>query len=299
MLIYNIASKKHSPNNSVRFSKLEVTDIAGARLSFITAMRIATECKKNTPDVIFTHSLSDATAAASAQSLDTHSSLPYPIVLFIDYKTKIPRSINRSIASKIQAVVYDSEITRKNWSAVININIPPLHTVIWRAVECTRDNNDTCESKTKPEIIFSGTIEKKSPLADILDAIAEKELQNRIKVTVYGTGKGNYVMPMVRRAKANRIDVEWMGENLEKNFFNFNFQGFIPANQCHTESEIKFLAKGIPEVNRQNLTEWLSPEKRVEMVENAKASYLEKHTPEAYEKSILNLLEKISNKNIT
>lgn len=290
MLIYKIASNLLPIDSHIESEGIIVRNIQPARFSFITSMRIATECKRALPDAIFVYNKIDAAAAVSARSLYGNAeTVPYPIFLFAGYETPIPKSIGNEIAEKIDGVVFDSEDTKKKWQAVRNISIietfilPPANTPAPLA-----DDSDTAGTC----LLYAGPLDEQTNPGSFFNYLAGHPSAEKISINVLGTGKARHIMPIVKRARANKLNVNWLGDDYNLTDEMVKSQGFILSSPTPCLAEIQLLSCSKPAVTADNYDTWLTPDGRIKMQRQAREIYETKHSPDIYVEKLKNLLHK-------
>lgn len=63
-------------------------------------------------------------------------------------------------------------------------------------------------------MLIIGELTKESGVADVIDTLLALSEPTRLRITVVGSGKGNYVMPLLRKLRKAKLDgrVEWLGD---------------------------------------------------------------------------------------
>lgn len=291
MLIFKIASFTTADDIILTAFGHTVQYVAPSVFSSFTALRVATACKKETPDAVFTYSLRDAMAALSAKTINSIVP-PYPVLMFASSHFKVPKSINSEIAEKIDALVFDSEATEAKWQKAANIEKVKIKTVVPPAAE----NIPVVRTRTAEQprtLTYFGNFSDVTALKKILESIARTDMTDSIQIRICGTGKAAVVMPIVKRTRANRLPVVWLGDGFDLEKELAQTDGFIPSGDVHTDIEIRMLANGIPPVTEQSLSAWMEARNETEAALNAKRIYEANHTPGKYAEKINALINDI------
>ncbi|MDE6397312.1 MAG: hypothetical protein K2K84_08570, partial [Muribaculaceae bacterium] len=64
-------------------------------------------------------------------------------------------------------------------------------------------------------LLHTGPLEKLATLSASIDVMTDLGETNPLELTVLTTGQARYVMPIVRRARANKIPVDWKGDEYD------------------------------------------------------------------------------------
>ena len=291
MLILEIAADRHSSDLIISYENLmngkiyNFNFVQASSLSFITSIRIAAECKHISPDLVVVHNEKDAMAAISARKINT----PYPIVLYLTSSNKIPKSLPKDIAEGLNGIIYDNETTLSAWSKVKNIDLVNKKYII----PLPGNDRPVIQKEEKDHTLtlgFIGPLVKPETLSRMITDLAQIE-DTRLEVVVIGTAKARYITPIIKRAKANKLPILWLGDNYDIEEIIGRIEGFIPSSASYTNLEKRCLANGIPPVTASNLKDWLNKAKREEMRISCKKEYKEKYTSERF---ISNLSEVIN-----
>ena len=78
MLIYKIASNSPNSDSQIHVDGIDFKFVQSSRFSFITSIRLATECKHRIPDAVVVYREKDAIGALSARNIN-HTSSTYPM----------------------------------------------------------------------------------------------------------------------------------------------------------------------------------------------------------------------------
>lgn len=97
---------------------------------------------------------------------------------------------------------------RKAMIAAEGVAASPLPPVGFN-VETAREDN-TSEAL---RALIIGELNKESGVAEVVDTLLTLSDPTRLRLTVAGSGKGNYVMPLLRKLRKAKLDgqVEWVG----------------------------------------------------------------------------------------
>lgn len=297
MLICEIASVSHFQNNVDESHSMEVKTVRPSRFSFLTSMRIATLCKHENPDIVWTYNLDDALGAISARKINKQSDtpLPYPIVLDIVDVATLGKSIPTEVAKNIDAIVFESEELQRKASAVKNIDLIKINTVIPLPGGNSIEETNGCKI-TEPVLGYILQGDELTTLKKMLSKLATLDTDKQVKLIVSGTGKARYVMPLVNIARANHLDVEWAGEKSNHEYLATKVSGFVPASYDRlTNTEKHLMASGLTPVSPEDLETWLDENKRRDMSKEAQNFYRQNYTFEHFSESINLLLRKLKN----
>lgn len=297
MLICEIASVSHFHDTSVDRYGLVVKTLRPSRFTFLTSMRIATLCKHENPDVVWTYNLNDTLGAISARKINkqTDTPLPYPIVIDIVDDGILGKSIPAEVAKNIDAIVFESEELQRKASSVRNIDLVKINTVI------PTPGSDSLEKSRKSDnnesvlgYILQG--DELTMLKTTLSKLASLESEKQVKLIVSGTGKARYVMPLVNIARANHLDVEWAGEKSDLEVLATKVSGFVPA-YCDrfTNTEKYLMSEGLTPVLPEDLDAWLDVKKRRELSLKTKEIYQNNYTSERFSENVKKMLIKLKN----
>lgn len=295
MLIYKISSQPCHHDTILESNGVVTEYVVPAPLNFLTTVGLASKCKKKNPDAVITYKPSQALAAVSARKINRTTKdtpLPYPIIFYVTSETKVPLSIYREVAEGIDAIVYENEATRKNWHKVKNIDLVKVSSVIPRPAD--NEYIEKNENNSATVLVYAGPIGKAETLGRILDKIARLDESIQPEVNVLGTAKARYIMPVVKRARANKLNVNWLGENTEPDTAFAQADGFIissPGSPCEIEKQL--MAMGVPPVAPETIDQWLDPQQRKTMSAEAKKIYAKEYTADVYANRIKNLLNSL------
>lgn len=247
MLIYEIASKSFDPLRLLSPFGIEIRNIVPSAFSFLTSMRIATACKAEKPAAVIVFSRRDAIAAISARKIS--GTAPYPVFLFITADTKLEPSIPRDVANGVDALLFDSETTRAKWAGVKNVQSMSAEIVPVPGPD-TRIERSRRHEGGKPLIGHVGPITDGRNLKQVFDDIITLADEQRPDIVVAGTGKAAVVMPLVKKCRANKLAVEWKGDEYDVETLLGGLDAFIPGGPSFNSLEKRMLANGIPSLNR-------------------------------------------------
>lgn len=293
MLIVKIASKPHIPDGFLENHGIFIKNVVPSRFSFLTSMRLATTCKQSHPDAVFVNTPADAAAAVSARSLNTESTNPpYPIIFFAEHSTRIPRSLSRSTAENLQAIVFDSENTHKAWQSTSNLEGISRHSVVEPfGLDIPFENNNGCErTDSTLTLLHVGSLADPTRLDRVLSAVAANDLSDKVNIRVLGTGAARYVMPVVKRSRANRLNIDWLGEDYEPEAEFALAAGFIQASAVPDFNELRLMANGVPQVSADNIVQWTDSDFRTKMRSAAIETYLARFNSALYAEKIRDII---------
>ena len=285
MLIFEIASFLHPSYELLDDFGVVVKNVSPSRFSFLTSMRIATACKQQQPDVIFTHDVKNSIAAISSRKISNtkDSGRHVPIVLYVHNGTALPHSIPTDVVEGLDAIVFETLDEQQRWTKVRNIELLKNTTVIpYPGPSSELPKKTSKEKSSKPKLGYVGPIDKGKTLAEMLEKIASLESEKQPEIIVAGTTKARYIMPVVKRARANKLDVKWLGDEYIEDDVLSEIEGFIPSSSALSMTEKRLLANGIPEVFSEKLHDWLDVEKREKMAGEAVTKYDESYTPNLF-----------------
>lgn len=237
--------------------------IMPSRLTFLTSMRIATELKHHSPDAIIAYTIADAQGAVSARKLQTGDSSRKTtrILLYALHADKLPKSINKDVASNIDAILYDCPETKEKWSKTRNINkilnqkTVPYPVAAPKVAAANAANNDAdIQPNKKPCLGHVGPINDGKSLKKLMERLIGTDCDG-FDIVVAGTAQAGTVMPIVKLARANKIPVEWLGNDYDSETLQRRLTAFYPSGQALSDTEKVLLSKGIPA---------LDPDKKIE-----------------------------------
>ena len=292
MLICEIAFKSRIPESLQTEIDIEVKTVNPSRLTFVTTMRIASECKHHTPSFVMTHTIADTMAAISARELNStrDNTIPYPIFLFLSDNAETVKSIPTEVAKKADAIVFESENGRKKWESIKNFDKIKKFEVVAFPVKKTDISHHLNDITT---LGYVGPIGEGTTLRQFFDKISSSGLTDKLKIIVTGTGKARYVMPIVKGCRANKLNVEWLGETYDEASVAMQLDGFVRSGETFADSEKNLLANGVPCVTANNVTDLFDNELRIELSKKSEKIYLEQFTPEMFKEKVTKLLEAV------
>lgn len=288
MLIYKIASNSPNSDCQIPVDGIDFKFVQSSRFSFITSIRLATECKHRLPDAVVVYREKDAIGALSARNIN-HTSSTYPIIFYVESGAKTPASLNRELATGIDAIVFETENTKKTWSQTRNLELIRHLRVIERPaepipIERAGDISHAC-------LGFLGNLENTQELQKVFRVMAKMPEGECPEIIVPGTAKARLITPAIRLAKANSLPVKWLGNDFELEEILAKIDGFIASGTALTTTEKRLLANSVPLVTADNLQEWMDMDLRQKMRKKSESLYRQKYTPEKYRQDILNLIE--------
>lgn len=318
MLIYEIASFLHFDFSSCCPQLLEVKNITPSSMSFLTSMRIATECKHNLPEAVIVFSPSQAMAAISAQKITSkkNSNRPYPIILYVGHDSDIPKAVTRQIAEGIDAVIYETTESRDKWQQVKNSNlfkktyILPIPPTLSTLNSTTSPSNltspsDSTSTLTSPsdssdssspsqlKLGYIGPIHNGLSLKKTIETLSRLDSDHRPKLTVIGTGRPRIVMPLVKLARANNVDVEWTGDEYDLIQILNSLDGFVQSTVALSSDEKIALKFGIPMIQIENLEKWFKKDEREKMSQKSKETYENFYNPARIQQLLARIIDEI------
>lgn len=263
MIILEVTHKNHHSSipesivsNGVEY--MSTINVRPAFLSSLTAMRIATACKKNAVDIVVVHRKADAMAAISARRLG----YGFKIMFYVEQFDRVPISIPAEICTGVDVWAFDCAETRDRWSH-IEKHCFKSTVILPYPTGLNMDNIYESVEKDKLTATYSGNLEHPHNLKDFIEAVHRHGLRDRIKITVYGTAKPRTIMPVVKLARLYKIDVDWAGERTED--LSILPDGIIPGGHALAPAELHRVSKGVPVVTAHNLERWTQTDGRREM----------------------------------
>lgn len=296
MLILKINNKKASEvlDDATRAELTDhgviVEDLEPSPMSFLTAMRIASLCKKHTPSLVMAYSIVDAMGAISARELTRKRSDDFKVAFRVTSRMAVPRSIPKAVRKGIDTWIFDSENSREAWHGLVvgcqtcTIARPE----VMFHVEHTTDKDIDA---TLAELVFIGKMDKAANLSKMVDAMANLEPEQRPAIRVSGTGKARYVMPVVKKSRLMNLDITWLGDDFDLTSEIARADGFIVSDHPYSPDELQALSAGVPPVNASNLAEWTDTANRTIMAQKAAADYADHHAPAAVASQFKDLLK--------
>lgn len=314
MLILKIASNTHNSDRILEEAGIEIKYVTPSRFSFLTSMRIATFLKHDNPDAIFVFRPNDLIATESALKLNVtshdfkdNSSQVKPVakktavIFYIEHTLKKPRSLNPAILRAADLLVFDSKETSEEWKEMCakcgnakteivspTLQITKLHKSQNQRTQTGDNGNHT------PVLTYCGPIGDGKRLSSVLTAIASEPEERQPQVRILGTGKARIVMPIVNKAKHNRLDTVWLGEEFELEEELNLAEGFIQSGPTYTAVELRLMGGGMPAVTFESLNDWLTEEKRAKMKEKTLNLYDTEYSPEIFVEKIKNLIARFT-----
>lgn len=187
----------------------KITTLVPSPLSFLTALSIAGNMKKNTADYLLVHRIKDLSAAVSARRICRDRGIDFKIIATLTDK-HARQHIPPSLAAEIDALVYQEQLpTPQGFKGTPTIIGPTMKNKIVLEYVDTKENIS---------LIWHGTPDKNNNIDNILTAlwnieVNDPENADRIQFTIYGQGKARYVMPLVRKGRLfNHIKIIWATE---------------------------------------------------------------------------------------
>lgn len=294
MLIFKVAYKKDSdayPDRLLEDAGETIVHINPSTFSFLTSMRIATECKSHTPDAVIVYRMKDAVGALSARTLNQAVDKlrsPYPILFYIDDKTNRPIRVTTEVMNKIDVWIFESEEILDEWKKIDGF-APRRTEVIPRPAEDTPIAERTSPND-KPTLSYFGELGDCRLLGATLGAIAKQRLGGQVNIRVRGTGKARYIMPVVKLAKANALNVEWLGDEYDIDSELAKTDAWIVSSRIPAQIEKRLMANRRPGITAATVADLLDHEKYSLAADEARREYLVKYTPEKYIENIRSLL---------
>lgn len=304
MLIYKIASNSHDWEQHVSDVNLEFRNIVPSRFSFLTSMRIATECKKEKPDAIIVFRHIDAVAALSARKLSTDKSgcAPYPIFLYALYDGLVPRNISGEVADQIDGIIFDCPETRSRWEKLQNFDkikkeyllYPPGGDAVQEDIQTLReagfDDHGTPINNQPLVIGYVGPIGEGTTLKKLLDEVIGMPENERPKIIVLGTARASVVMPLVKKARANCLNVDWKGDEYEKTEITSQIQAFIASSPALSTFEKQLMANGVPMLT--TLSQPITSDHLKELSRQSRKTYSEKYATGIFSAQLIDIIQK-------
>lgn len=245
-----------------------------------------------------TYKITDAMAAISARKIktDDNKKIPYPIFLFIASSTEIPLTIQKDVASNIDAIIFENEKIKGAWEKVKNLNLIKHEEIISLPASSPKHQNPTKKNNSEKQILgFVGPLSKGEKLKKLIDGVNNIAQESRPKIIVAGTGKARYIMPIVKIARANRLDIEWLGEREDLENMYSQLDCFFVSGDSFTEDEKRLLADGVYAINEENIkTRGCSGTDKTAYQEEARILFRQHFSPEKFLKNLECLITTVS-----
>lgn len=293
MLIYEIASDSHSlQHNLPSLTNIKFENIAPSRFSFLTSMRLATRTKHNAPDAVFVYSMSHAMAAISARKIHgaDKSTIPYPIYLYIKEGSTKPKYINAEIASNLDGVIFETEQLLNVWGNLKNFRLIPRTCVIPLPGDA-RLIARAASASGKARIGYVGPINDGNSLNKAIDAILVLGDTEQPELIVAGTGKARFIMPLVKKVRANKLYVEWLGDDYDEEKLLSSIDAFVPSAGALTAAEKRLLSNGIPAVTNYSNSSLKDCETMNKMTSLARNTFQELYREDDFVSRVTMLIE--------
>lgn len=265
MLIYEITENPTFDKCNFVESPVTFQKIRPSRFSFFTSLRIATECKHKTPAAILTYNLTDTIAAVSARELRKDDQPLFPIFMYVQHMTSLPKSIPSKIAKNLSGMIFETESEKKRWESVRNFEEIEYKAVIPTPAQFEQLNiKSTFRAKSLSDLTigYIGPIANGLTLKTHLEKAGRLDTDNQPLILVAGTAKARFIMPIVKRAKANKLNINWLGDDMAMNEIIEQIDAFIPSGEALSTIEKQALANGIPQIEMTELESLLDEETR-------------------------------------
>lgn len=264
--------------------------VTPSSMSFLTSMRIASECKKAVPDSVICHRLKDVIGAISARELTRKRGGDFRILYFVSPDDETPKRMPTEIMKAVDCWVFPDEETAARYSAIEDLVMNSSALLYPTTTEGPL--KEKTPSKTDSiNILYLGPLEKLKSLSDAIDTMVSLDNNNRLTMTVLTTGSARFVMPLVRRARANNLSIDWKGNeyNLEKELARAD--AILVANPPHlSPREIRALLAGHILVSDSRELEAVNEGKTDEIISRMELlrSY---HNPEQYVETLKRIIK--------
>lgn len=277
MLIFKVASDFAELDDVLRQNEITVENIEPSNFSFLTSLRIATKIKRQQPDAILTFREKDAMAAISATEIqNSQKALRQKIILYLLNNNTPKKSINREVAQKLDILILETPEQLRNLTSVKNSELIGQKTVL--PLPCI-GNEFNFEKKLEGPITFLyiGPIGEGNELKRAIEKISAMAEKSRPKLIVAGTGKARVVMPLVKRARANKLNVEWLGDDYDLNALLPRVTAFVASGEALSSIEKQLLFNGLPIIKAECINK-----ENIMSSDDAKKIYNELHEPKLF-----------------
>lgn len=305
MLIYKLTTNFHHRDELLSQIGITVENIPPSRFSFLTAIRLAAKYKHQLPNAIIVSSFKNLIATVSAEKIiDSLNCKSIPIILWVGDKTKAPLNIRNFFIDKISQIVFENETVKDRWLNLDYLKgfnrysiIPtPLKQSSYKELmdETKSAEIDDANISKKLVLTYLGDIGNGENLNAIIQKIATEGLQEIIHLRILGVGKAKHIMPIVKKARVNHLDINWLGVDYDlPNELSIS-EGFIMSNPTLSDNELYLLSKGIPGVNSDNLSDWIDSEKRNKMKEASRKTFNELYSEKQFIFKVEQLLKSLT-----
>ncbi len=286
MLIYEILpsealdEEKKSVTGLLEQAGIVTRFVTPSSMSFLTSMRIATECKKTVPDAVVCHRLKDAVGAISARELVKSRNGNFRIVYLVNPKDPLPKRISPAIQSGIDCWVFPDINSRNRYSTLLSLgtdNSAILEPTTIAAPIESIDND-------RKIIVRVGPIDDTTTLADTIDVMLDRLPSAEYELRVLGTGQARYVMPLVKRARANGLNITWLGEeyDLEKELAAAGAI-LVADRNLLSAVELRAMANELPILStKDDINKFMSQNYDGELRKISSTNWKDSHRPEVY-----------------
>lgn len=258
--------------------------VAPSSMSFLTSMRIATDCKHHSPDAIIVHRLKDAIGAISARDLAGKSDKRSRLLFMVDPGESVPKKIPTGILNEIDCWIFPNKIIRKRYESLEGSKFKS-ETILYPTTTAS-----PFERPSRPDdgntinFLRLGEPDETETIRTVVTLMEKLGEDNPYRLRVLSTGRARDVMPVVRRAQANKLPVEWLGDTFDLNAEIARADAILLTRpDSLTALELRALASGLPLIaNEEQLRQMSTPNGREELIEEARQTWNTLHHPDIY-----------------
>lgn len=254
--------------------------ITPSSMSFLTSMRIATECKTCTPDAVVVHRLKDAIGAISARDLTRKRNLTFRIVYTVSPAQPVPRRVPTAVMNGVDVWVFPADELLAQYRAIEDMRMREA-TILYPTAAGMIPEYKAADNGVRT-LTWFGPLDNPEPLAAVVSAMSEASAPYPLQLRVLSTGRARDVMPIVRRARAEKLAVEWLGDNYDIDRELAGADAAIAVDSYPTSLELRIMASGRPVVNATQISELTDPDRYPALCKEALTMWDKRHRPEIY-----------------
>ena len=182
---------------------INIHTVEASAISSFTAMRVASELKKNAADVIICHRRKDLLGAIGARKLAPSERRDFKIIYAPATIDDIEANITEAYAKEIAATVLPAQLSYPRHCTVIEPGCL-TETTVTKAAEAPAGG--------PLNIVWAGPIDEEQRLWRLIRAVAAQST-GQYAIHVYGTGPARSVMPIVKGSRTmTNLNITWHGD---------------------------------------------------------------------------------------
>lgn len=254
--------------------------VAPASMSFLTSLRIATALKTFAAETVVVHTSGDLNATRSARCLLDKDRRGLGVVYHARHDDP-GRSIVRSVMGEANVWVFDCEDTRSRFASMRDMYMKRtalLHPTTTGAPAPAA----TTDILT---LVWFGTVAYPLLLKGVIEWLTTHD---DVQLRVCGTSRAREVMPLVKLARDNNINVEWLGEDYDLESELAGAHAAIASAPAPGDEELRMMAGGKPVLDAARLDEWYANRREIE--EQTRSTWNTLHSPQIYTDTYMTLM---------